>query len=1351
MSATDNVLELPHCFEIYFPSQCRCGKPLPAAEREDIFTEAKSKMVAWCGGANVRVEKRGGLYPLKSGEMAEEPNDVICGFATEEAFREHREDLIAYTANLANRLTQESMLCRVDDGTFIYPSDPDPTPHRCAQGAAPLTIPGPLPPDAVARAKVLQTSLQRIASLQDARDLFCNILHYSYCNSYLPTREWPDDVKLLLTNGAAPHIIADQNGFKVVYLQMAEETLRKAHERQIVLHILKDQPDLRGLVVVSDVTRKQWHLVNVKSTASVGAKQSSVVLRRMRVGSGQSVRTAVERLLLTDVEEIGEDATAAQLQEAHDRAFDAEAVSKQFYNDLANWYFWALKNSKFPKDAPKEADGHDHIGLIRLITRLIFCWFLREKGLIPDALFDRRKLQEILVGFTPDAISNKDSVYYRAILQNLFFATLNTEMDKRDWVKEDQNFMAHSLYRFKEAFNKPGTAMGLFKTIPFLNGGLFECLDKDLGQDAKPRYVHIDGFSRRSEIQPTIPDFLFFAPDTTVDLSEDYGDKKFKRVNVRGLIATLRHYNFTIEENTPIEQEVALDPELCGKVFENLLAAYNPETGSTARKQTGSFYTPREVVNYMVDEALVASLKTKMETAIPLATDVEHRLRCLFSYDEETNPFSLPETDALIAAVDSLKTLDPAVGSGAFPMGLLQKLVFVLKKLDPDNAQWRTRQQRRAVEETEAAFRLGDKEERDRRLKDINDVFDQNASDYGRKLYLIENCIYGVDIQPIAVQIAKMRFFISLVVDQTPNPLLQNLGVRPLPNLETKFVAANSLVGVERNEKQGDLLTEDTKALRSLKDLRHELARIRHQHFLAKTPATKDKCRRLDRELREKMSHLLKQAGVSAAQSRQMAGWDPYNQSASASFFDPEWMFGVTAGYDISIGNPPYVRQEEIKDLKIRYKEQFECFSGTADLFVYFYERSFQILKIGGVVSFISSNKFFRSGYGERLRWFLTYCGKISLVLDFGDAPIFAALAYPTIIVVQKTRHLEKGQLPDPKKIHSSHIPQGENTVTAYTWDPSADVVGFPIVFRNKAFRLQQRDLKPDGWRLALPQVLRLIDKMRSSGTPLGDYVQDRWYWGIKTGLNEAFVVDRATCDRLIAADKSSEVILLPFLRGRDVKRWNVEFAGQYLIRLESSENKLHAWSNSSDREAEKIFAKTYPAIHAHLTTFRVALNAREDQGKYFWELRSCAYWGEFAQSKIIVPSISGTVNVAVDNGCYLSNNKSSIFVLPDPAHVAAIVNSRASLWFTRQVFATKQGGFFDFEPRYSAQWPIPPTQQAERTALGELVESIQKIKRTNRIADVSDYEREIDDRVYRLYGLSKDEIKIVEESSSKA
>jgi hypothetical protein len=324
----------------------------------------------------------------------------------------------------------------------------------------------------------------------------------------------------------------------------------------------------------------------------------------------------------------------------------------------------------------------------------------------------------------------------------------------------------------------------LFAQIPFLNGGLFECLDKEI---EKGNVIRVDGFSDREDNPLQVPDDLFLMEkEKELDLNELF-DTKNKKYKVRGLIPIFNSYKFTIEENTPIEEEIALDPELLGKVFENLLAAYNPETGTTARKQTGSFYTPREIVNYMVDVALLAYLNSEfgMQNA-----EMEERLRDLLSYNPTVPNFTDAEKSRLIAAIDNVKVLDPAAGSGAFPMGVLHKLVFLLGKLDPNNDRWKQRQ----IDNT----KVSDPLIREAQIKIIDEIFSENHDDYGRKLFLIENCIYGVDIQPIAVQIAKLRFFISLVVDQKTNVKKPNLGIRPLPNLETKFVAANTLIGINR-------------------------------------------------------------------------------------------------------------------------------------------------------------------------------------------------------------------------------------------------------------------------------------------------------------------------------------------------------------------------------------------------------------------------------------------------------------------------------------------------------------------------------------------------------------------------
>ena len=684
---------------------------------------------------------------------------------------------------------------------------------------------------------------------------------------------------------------------------------------------------------------------------------------------------------------------------------NVSVLNKAFYEELVNWYFWAIKKVTFPNEPIQETNenyadyferlkAHRAQNVIRLITRLMFTWFIKEKNLVPTELFDQAFLKNNI-----DFGDKDSSNYYKAILQNLFFATLNQEMGNREFRKDAQNITITNLFRYKKIFNDENIALKLFKNVPFLNGGLFECLDK--GPDK------IDGFSERKDCIMIFPNELFFSEEQFEDLTEDYGQtgKKYQKAPVRGLINLLNDYVFTVTENTPVEEDVALDPELLGKVFENLLASYNPETKTTARKQTGSFYTPREIVNYMVDESLIAYLKNELlkevpgyvdfgksqtnmfgneakkgqlslETKIeenPFATNEENldlQLHQLFSY-ETIQPFEDDKVkSSIIIALDKCKILDPACGSGAYPMGVLHKMVHVLQKIDPENIHWKALQKQKAINETQDVFDLGDKQERELRLEEINDAFDIsiNDPDYARKLFLIENCIYGVDIQPVAVQISKLRFFISLVVDQKPTQdSTKNRGIRPLPNLETKFVAANTLIGLD---KPSQLMLRHP----DIEKLEKQLSEVRHHHFSAKTPKTKEKWRTRDKELRNEISHLLIDDGWNTTSANQVANWDPYNQNTSSDFFDTEWMFGFENGFDLIIGNPPYVSfysgQAAKIDLELlnKYITQYDFIInkkgksrlGTVMMFL---EKTQKLLKNGAVCTYIIDLNIFSDAY----------------------------------------------------------------------------------------------------------------------------------------------------------------------------------------------------------------------------------------------------------------------------------------------------------------------------------------------------------------------------------------------------
>lgn len=694
--------------------------------------------------------------------------------------------------------------------------------------------------------------------------------------------------------------------------------------------------------------------------------------------------------------------------------FSVEVLTKEFYQELSDWYVWAIKIIRFPNDLNDKTDDDkfNNESAIRLITSLIFVWFLKQRHLVPDEFFDEKYITDNLIAsFNPHAkvdlfYKSDESKYYKAILQNLFFAMLNSpitpegskELSERHFRKGRGDYDNNKLMRYEYYFKNPQLFVDLAnKTVPFLNGGLFDCLDE------KDKDLYYDGFSDREAVKKAliVPDYLFFGEEVgkNIDLSEWYGDKKKKKVSARGIIDILKRYNFTVEENTPFDKEVSLDPELLGKVFENLLASYNPETQTTARKQTGSFYTPREIVQYMVDESLVAHLKRTV------GDDLETQYRQLMQYTDEVVNFTVEQRKQIMQSLYNCKVLDPACGSGAFPMGMLQQMVHILSRIDPDNTQWKEMMLNKAIDETSDAYRTASSDERREILADIERSFDEsvNRPDYARKLYLIENCIYGVDIQPIAIQISKLRFFISLVVDQKSNDNpVENFGIRPLPNLEAKFVAANTLIGLDKK----DASLFDSAEIKAKES---ELKIAKHKIFRAKTVRTKRKYRQIVNDLRLKIANMLEDCGaVGNAEAQQLAAWDMFNQNASSPYFDPEWMFNVKEGFDIVIGNPPYISAIDLKkslgNTNYKYlKSLFQTSKGTVDMYVYFFEKGLNLLCDGGTLSFITPNKYLSANYGKTLRAYLMTNAKITTVLDVSRDSVFDADTYPVVSIIRKS------------------------------------------------------------------------------------------------------------------------------------------------------------------------------------------------------------------------------------------------------------------------------------------------------------------------------------------------------------
>ena len=823
------------------------------------------------------------------------------------------------------------------------------------------------------------------------------------------------------------------------------------------------------------------------------------------VGKYEPNHTAQQQLLPI-LQDDQNNPTLAEIE----KAFNIESITKEFFERYKNLFLrvkeeldeLVVKDSKIREDfAAKFINTADFAK--KLLGQIVFLYFLQKKGWLgveKDSSGNFKGWGSGPKDFL-QRLHRKDIVpydnFFNDLLQPLFYEAL-------------------AIDRGEESYYSP------FKCkIPFLNGGLFE---------------PISGYNWQET------DILI--------RNETIGD----------VFSTFDQYNFTVREDEPLEKEVAVDPEMLGKVFENLLEVKD-------RKSKGAFYTPREIVHYMCQESLVNYLNGTLNASSIGYERLGRKQTVLFGPEENAKPdgqmelmakngsapipledielfirqgefgiendlakeqgtksyaYKLPESIRTNAgrideALSDIKICDPAIGSGAFPVGMLHEIVSARKTLN---------------------VYLGKSLER---------------TLYNFKRHAIQQSIYGVDIDCGAVDIAKLRLWLSLVVDEDDFQT-----IKPLPNLDYKIVCGNSLSKVERNLLNHHLFAE--------------LESLKLRYFDEINP-------RLKKEEKTQIELLI----------RQLTNNDEH--------FDYEIYFSEVFhknnGFDVVIANPPYVRQEAIKELKPELKKIFGAFfCGTADLYTYFYKRGLEILKPNGHLCFIAPNKFMRAGYGKNTRSLLASEATPKVIIDFGDLPIFDATTYPSIILVENRK-----------------AEDNEETLTA-TFSEAGQLLRLEETLFTTGFTMPISALKTEGWNLEKPDVLNFIEKLRSYGKPLGEHVSGRFYRGITTGLNEAFVIDTATRDKLIAEDPSSIDVIKPWLRGRDIKKWKAQTAGLYFLYI--------PWHFDIEK---------YPAILTHLKQFRNQLENRNaaEKDRYEWyalQRYAADYFKDFEKNKIIYPDI---------------------------------------------------------------------------------------------------------------------------------
>lgn len=691
----------------------------------------------------------------------------------------------------------------------------------------------------------------------------------------------------------------DVNVYEVILNERAQN--RRVTITQEMFRILRGIGVNNAIVAFSNADRCNYRFSLLTSKYEFDGEKVVKVLSDPRrysysLGYGTKTKTAYDFL-------IGK-GKVNSLAELINR-FSVEVVNKQFYNEIALAFTKLVGGQREGRTYDKElnlygvTDQNKYAEFaVRLIGRIVFCWFLKEKK------------SENGIPLIPESMLAFDSVkesanYYHDILEPLFFELLNTNQARRKG-----KFAQEEIYT----------------RIPYLNGGLFA---------------------------PHTDDYYKYVPELQ---SGQYGLVTIPNEWFEYLFKILGQYNFTVDENTSYDIELSIDPEMLGRIFENLLAEISQENGESVKKSTGSFYTPRDIVGYMVDSSILEYLKTK-------TTIEEVKLRALISYgkeDDELATFSKSEKKELINALYTVTIIDPACGSGAFPIGMLQKIVYVLQEIDPEANLWFDK----ATENVSILIK-----------KEFEKKFNAGSLDYIRKLSVIQNSIFGVDIQPVAVEIARLRCFLSLVIEEKVYDDEPNRGINPLPSLDFKFIIANSLVGLEKSSQLS--LFENQEHI-------DELKAVRDEYFNADTERrTELKLEFADIQKRMFQETISNYNKVASSRYKALSDWSPFNNE-STSWFDAEWMFGIKDGFDIVIGNPPYgllnKKQNQkasiqVTDKEINYYKTFSLYApakgGMLNIYRLFICQSHYLLKTNGHMSLIFPMAFMCDLSATELRKFV--------------------------------------------------------------------------------------------------------------------------------------------------------------------------------------------------------------------------------------------------------------------------------------------------------------------------------------------------------------------------------------------
>ncbi len=974
------------------------------------------------------------------------------------------------------------------------------------------------------------------------------------------------------------HIDKNRQGLREIAIKHIDQNITHG---ALVFFYSKNQADYRFSFIA------KWSEIDLE-TGEFRKGETKPKRYTYLLGDNEACTTAAKRLLVLagkkNQQEIG-------IKEVID-AFSVESLTKEFFKTYKEhyerfWQFIAKNENGFRSillDTSKETIELQEKPIRdfakKLLGRIVFLHFLQKKGWMgcPASQTNWENGEKQFMQQLFNDFSDKEH-FHSKCLTKLFFNTLNTR-------------------RTNDVFNIQGLAGKLNGSrVPYLNGGLFDT-DK---------------------------------PEATLTI--DFPEKYFAE-----LLDFFEQYNFTIDENSPDDHEVGIDPEMLGHIFENLLEE---------NREKGAFYTPKEVVQYMCKESLIQYLNNTFKEDAKVDSFIRFHI-----VSEE-----LAQKDNAVLLnnlLTEIKVCDPAIGSGAFPIGILQEIFEAKKFIYP--------------------YLKTNKEFNPAQVK--KDI--------------IRKSIYGVDLEKGAVDIAQLRFWLALVVDEeTPHPL---------PNLDYKIMQGNSLLesfeGIDLSKAalfdepkvriiEPDLFSEpdsvygfsdknraDIKQLvagyfkvedkNEKADIRKQIDKIVTEHIdkslegyenrllieIAGLEATLNRkiellqnTAKTEKEI-EKRKKQLEQKGEARKKLLTFEHTDERPYFLWHLFFMDVFEKG---GFDVIIGNPPYIQLQKMgKEADILQNEGFETFARTGDIYCLFYEKGFNLLKKHGTLTFITSNKWMRGGYGKALRNYFTKINP-KKILILGPGIFHSATVDTNIFIGEKNSFSNK-------------------------------VEGIEIKNRHRINSLKREDFIPlqnvneEAWVVLNDEELIINKAFAKYGKPLKEW-DLKINFGIKTGFNEAFIIDQSKRDELVEEDDSSDKIIRPILKGREIQRYHVDWRNDYII----------ATFPSLDVEIEN-----FTAVKNYLESFQPKLNqtgetfinskgekekTRKKSGNKWFETQDpIGFVAEFKKEKLIWKRIGSIMRFAYSDEEIYCLDSTCIATGEKIKYLTAILNSKAGLY---QLFKT--------------------------------------------------------------------------------